>query len=650
MKTAGKSIKFLKKTEEEVILDFVFENDFLKLLYRNRAKDLSESVSIDGARIFISEYKSKNGDESINLSGAEIVAIDLSNMKIGLNCIYALTQFSKKSKKLRAINLGNNIIKDYGLYCLREFLKNTKLQELNLCSNMITGQGLEKVIDLLIENEHLKTLNLGIVKESFARNNLGYEGAKCLADLLKRNKNLETLLLEDNNLDHECLELLQSSLQESSLSYLSIKSCEIKTNVANKFIEGCTKLKRINLSKNKIGDSFGAAFRKMISRNNFLEYFNISYNPVTHVFIEEILFAFKTGHFFQEFHLAHTDLSRCHFSTIVHLVSSKNLKSLNLESSQLSSDLVLSILNNLNNSNLEYLNISGNEISEKDDIKKIVHSEKVLIKKLEMRNCKINNATFVKLFEFCKVLPFLTVLDFSSNLLNDDISEYIIQSLQEFSELKNLKLYQNRFNLHKMQGIHSKLDSLNAFSKTKIPKLFQRKLNKLIFEQENIKKLNSEIKEMEEQILKIQEKTKTAEIEESNRQQNFKMGIDVLNEKIERQKILNTEASVFLSEKEKEFDNHCAQIEKESQKQIDKVKKKQGEIENFKQEKMRLAEFKKTLQEKFDAQYQKKMNVLKEIKEEINKEKLSSEFYLSQVESAHKVSELIANANAFHVN
>jgi uncharacterized protein YlxW (UPF0749 family) len=51
--------------------------------------------------------------------------------------------------------------------------KQTKIVSMNLASNMISGEGLELLLDDLIANTSLKHLDLGVLETSMRKNSLG---------------------------------------------------------------------------------------------------------------------------------------------------------------------------------------------------------------------------------------------------------------------------------------------------------------------------------------------------------------------------------------------------------------------------------------------------------------------------------------------
>lgn len=61
---------------------------------------------------------------------------------------------------------------------------------MNLASNMISGDGLELLLEDLIKNTNLKQLDIGVLEGSIRKNSLGIQGAVCISALLIRNKTL----------------------------------------------------------------------------------------------------------------------------------------------------------------------------------------------------------------------------------------------------------------------------------------------------------------------------------------------------------------------------------------------------------------------------------------------------------------------------
>ena len=86
-------------------------------------------------------------------------------MRLGLNAVRALSNgienienTNKENRKtenyitplysnLHDLNLADNAISDYCMHAIKSIMVDTKLKSLNLASNMISGEGLELLLD-----------------------------------------------------------------------------------------------------------------------------------------------------------------------------------------------------------------------------------------------------------------------------------------------------------------------------------------------------------------------------------------------------------------------------------------------------------------------------------------------------------------------
>ena len=116
-----------------------------------------------------------------------------------------------------------------------------QLHTLNLASNMISGEGLELLLDDLIDNTQLKNLDLGIVEGSMRKNSLGIQGAVCISALLIKNKILESLSINDNDLGPdggECIGIALS--QNETLKTLKVAENDLKSEGAISIIKSAS--------------------------------------------------------------------------------------------------------------------------------------------------------------------------------------------------------------------------------------------------------------------------------------------------------------------------------------------------------------------------------------------------------------------------
>ena len=77
-------------------------------------------------------------------------------MLVAFTLAIALSNGVENNKNIEKLNLADNSISDYCMHAVKTIMKNTILKTLNLASNMISGEGLELLLDDLIENKELK--------------------------------------------------------------------------------------------------------------------------------------------------------------------------------------------------------------------------------------------------------------------------------------------------------------------------------------------------------------------------------------------------------------------------------------------------------------------------------------------------------------
>ena len=174
-------------------------------------------------------------------------------MRLGINSIIALSN-SIKNRPFEKLQLADNAITDHGMYAVKNIIKDSsKLISLNLASNMISGEGLELLLDDLITNTSIKNLDLGVVESSMRKNSLGIQGAVCIAALLIRNETLRVLKISENDL---------------------------KSEGAIPIINSSVNLETLNLAKNGLKSDVGKPLEKLLKKSRMLKKLNLEYNEL----------------------------------------------------------------------------------------------------------------------------------------------------------------------------------------------------------------------------------------------------------------------------------------------------------------------------------------------------------------------------------
>jgi mannose/fructose/N-acetylgalactosamine-specific phosphotransferase system component IIC len=76
------------------------------------------------------------------------------------------------------------------MHAVKSLISTSKILHLNLASNMISEVGLSLILEEMIKNTFIHSLDLGILEGSIRKNSFGIDGARCLAAILLQNKKL----------------------------------------------------------------------------------------------------------------------------------------------------------------------------------------------------------------------------------------------------------------------------------------------------------------------------------------------------------------------------------------------------------------------------------------------------------------------------
>ncbi|CAF4701179.1 unnamed protein product [Rotaria sp. Silwood1] len=217
------------------------------------------------------------------------------------------TQQANESNVLTELNLAENEIGDLGAKYLADALLNNKtLFKLNLKDNRIGQNGAEHLANLQQTNSTLKSLELSgnpsylclIVEAAhkirhnqapstfnLERLNIDDKGAQYLAEALKTNNTLISLILAYNDMSDVGIELIAHALRNN----ITLANIELRGNRSNLCIVvemaqriKCDKtLTTLSLRQNRIGD-IGAEYLAILLRNNpTLKELDLSLNRIT---------------------------------------------------------------------------------------------------------------------------------------------------------------------------------------------------------------------------------------------------------------------------------------------------------------------------------------------------------------------------------
>ena len=177
--------------------------------------------------------------------------LDLSNNGICDEDIKLLMEYLKENKNLKTLILNkNNITSSSGFYIADTLSKNTILEEIYLGYNKINENGLNSLINILLnKNKSITTLDLSY-------NNLQQENIISIGDFLSSNPNLKYLDLSGNSIEEQSANLFGISLKKNTnLNVIKLNQCNLNEESSPQILNfmSKTKIYKIELNNNKFG-------------------------------------------------------------------------------------------------------------------------------------------------------------------------------------------------------------------------------------------------------------------------------------------------------------------------------------------------------------------------------------------------------------
>ena len=177
--------------------------------------------------------------------------LDLSNNGICDEDIKLLMEYLKENKNLKTLILNkNNITSSSGFYIADTLSKNTILEEIYLGYNKINENGLNSLINILLnKNKSITTLDLSY-------NNLQQENIISIGDFLSSNPNLKYLDLSGNSIEEQSANLFGISLKKNTnLNVIKLNQCNLNEESSPQILNfmSKTKIYKIELNDNKFG-------------------------------------------------------------------------------------------------------------------------------------------------------------------------------------------------------------------------------------------------------------------------------------------------------------------------------------------------------------------------------------------------------------
>ena len=314
----------LTQKEGNLIFEFLLnQNSIISLDLSSKDGVNKNRICADGVKNIEKVLKNNFFLEFMDLSSNSIRNEGFKYLINGLNGNYII-------KKL---NVSNNEIDAKGIYYLKNNLKISKVEYLDLSENPLGNEGCVEISKCLVADilSEVTYINLSDCSIKFS-------GVREFFNNVKRNKKLDTILLNKNNLFSQKWIYLEQFLINLNLRHFGLNSCSLNiaaSDIAKILLRHPT-LKILDLSHNQINDEGFAIFKLFPKENLSLTEIDFSKNYISD----------KSAKFFFQ-----------------NLNNNRSIQKLNFFDNHLQIDSANAILESLkNNYSLFYINLKSNRI------------------------------------------------------------------------------------------------------------------------------------------------------------------------------------------------------------------------------------------------------------------------------------------------
>ena len=259
--------------------------------------------------------------------------LDLSSNSIKTEGFRYLINGLNGNEIMKKLNVSNNEIDVKGIYYLKDNLKNSKVEYLDISQNPIGNEGCIAISQCLVVGQLSEIIYINL-SDCLIK----FNGAKEFLYNVKRNKKLDTILFNKNNLFSKKWIYLEKLLINLNLKHLGLNSCSLNTainDIAKIFLHHPT-LKILELSHNQINDEIFSIFKSFPKENLSVTELDFSRNYISDI---------SAKSFFQN------------------LNNNKNIQKLNFFDNHLQNESANAIIESLkNNDCLFYINLKANRI------------------------------------------------------------------------------------------------------------------------------------------------------------------------------------------------------------------------------------------------------------------------------------------------
>lgn len=540
------------------------EEEILFLLFQAICKDNRDPLSPSNAKLFLSHFRYRN-PKLLPFSQAEnIPMLDLSNMKLGLNSVWAIIAVHTKHRPILRLNISQNAVRDYGVYHLKDLLSSPSTVELNVASCQISSLALEKLDSSL---SRLQKLDLGAASGSSGRNLLGPDGARALSKLVDSSTHLESLRLVDNGFEGTgVIELGRAFGRSPSLRHLVFASNGLTPENCAVFLQPLQNLESLDLSGNALGPEALPGLVAFFARSRKLRSASLAHTLQPPELLPAIAEALRANPSLATLDLAHNPLEATGLDALAVCLPDLQIESLSLEATCRNPQTNARLLRAaLAHRHLRVLNFASNPLPILEDPP--FQAPNGCLRELDLSACLLTDSALPPLLDSLGHLSALQRLALANNLLTELSFEGLFLFGSSAPKLKKILLSQNRISPLHIKSLEKHLTSKSDPSKTRASSELATKLSerqKLLERLNHLKTQNENLQQKTEsyktktQICKADVLVIRTETESSTGLIDEKIGAEVAAMEVKRLQIESRSSEIEF--KRHEFQEYSDRI------------------------------------------------------------------------------------------
>lgn len=384
-------------------------------IYKEKCRDLGLKPNPYGEKRFVEQFMNSVMKKSLRFTG----------LGLGPGCAKILIDVLYNNPQYVFIDLSLNKFKDDGAKMLARYVTlNPPLIYLDLRSNRIGIEGCTNIFNSIKCNTHLTNLDLSAI-DGIERNRIGSEGSRALASVLSTNQALSSLNLAMCGITAEgCIHIGKALAKNTTLTYLDLTANRFGSPGANALFghpKSFGNLETLILSRNAIDDDAARVICKQIKKSPELRIIDLSFNSLSHTFLNLLYSAFHkytaltslnlAGNGFGPEHNEGVHLLIRDFPSIVHYDFSKNPLKHN------------ALIN----------------------IAKSIKARRNILS-IDLTETQMDDTAAIEFADLIKSHPSLQKISFAENGLTDASGVLIAQAIGENNVLSNISLRNNELN------------------------------------------------------------------------------------------------------------------------------------------------------------------------------------------------------------